>query len=541
MTRAKRRRYLYIEDDPDYISDAKKDLQPFGVDVHGVSTGEEGLALLQRSEPDEIPRWDALFLDLNLEEGGGLLQGEDVLEALVAREDLQPLPVLVLTSYSSYAKMLSLEKRFGGGGGTARPRVLYDYVIKGYIGREQNLPSHSYGALLALAAERVVALFQLERSKKKEPHVQVPPALVGVSRPIVNTYQKLRAFARLCTRADAPSVLITGESGTGKEVAARLLHHLSPRSSRPVVAINCACFPEMLLESELFGYEKGAFTGADKAKKGLIRQAEGGTVFLDEIGEMPLALQAKLLRVLEQQTVRPVGGDKEATVNVRFVAATNRQLLEQVKQGRFREDLYYRIASLTLQMPPLRDRKEDIAPLFRTFVRQKMRLLPELSDVTPGPKIEEYLEQHTFPGNVRELSNIVERALAASLMREDTAEPVITLEDIKKALEQDTVPGTGALPTLAESAKGAMEAFADHLFAKHVEDGATRKPKEIAEEWLALSLEIQILLAVQRWKRRQGEKKCKPTLEELKRWFGWNTRESYRKALAKLPSDEKPV
>lgn len=547
MDKQPSRRYLYVEDEPDLIEDAQDDLRPYGAEVVGVGTGEEALELLQgvtaKSGGKSQNNWDALFLDLNLEKGGGALQGEDVLQELAQMEEKLQVPVLVLTSHDSYAKMLSLEKEFGAAS-VGGQQVLYDYLIKGYIGRANRLSSKHYGALLALAAERAVALFALNRErnlckgkggkhrKRSNIQVQVPPAFIGVSPPIVKAYQKLRAFARLCTSTEAPSVLITGESGTGKEVAARLLHHLSSRATLPFVAINCACFPESLLESELFGYVEGSFTGARGNKEGLIRQADGGAVFLDEIGEMPLVLQAKLLRVLEQQSVRPVGGEEEIPVNVRFLAATNRHLMMQVRAGAFREDLYYRIASLTLHMPSLRARKEDIAPLFRTFVRQKLPLLPELKDVTPADEVEAFLESHPFPGNVRELSKVVERALAAALMRSDSLEPVITLEDIKQALEQDNIQKEDKLSALALHAEEALLAFTDLLFQGHVSAGQSKKPKEFVHEWPDLSLEYQVLMAAQRWKKTQGESYHKPTLEEANRWFGWNNMESYRKRVA---------
>ena len=213
----------------------------------------------------------------------------------------------------------------------------------------------------------------------------------------------MREIFRLIERA-GPSdkaILIQGESGTGKELVARSLHHHSRRADKPMVVINCAALPESLLESELFGHEKGAFTGAISAKQGLFEVADGGTLFIDEIGEMPGAVQAKLLRVLEDGSLRRIGSIKERRVNVRLLAATNRNLAQQVAAGNFREDLYYRINVMSLELPPLRERVGDIPLLVRHFLG-------------PGWEVEEralrLLERYDWPGNVRQLINAVERA-----------------------------------------------------------------------------------------------------------------------------------
>ncbi|WP_457639119.1 sigma-54-dependent transcriptional regulator [Persephonella sp.] len=206
------------------------------------------------------------------------------------------------------------------------------------------------------------------------------------------------------------TVLITGESGTGKEMVAKFIHRHSRRKNRPFVAVNCGAIPSDLLESELFGYRKGAFTGAVADKKGLIEEADGGTLFLDEIGELPLELQVKLLRVLQENEIKPLGSAKTKKINVRFITATNRNLEEMIKEGRFREDLYYRINVLPLHIPPLRERKEDILTLASFFIRKYCSKygLPEkkLSE-----KAKKQLLEYDYPGNVRELENIIERAV----------------------------------------------------------------------------------------------------------------------------------
>jgi DNA-binding NtrC family response regulator len=206
------------------------------------------------------------------------------------------------------------------------------------------------------------------------------------------------------------TVLIEGESGTGKEVAARALHRMSSRAEHPFVPLNCAAISPELIESELFGHVRGAFTGAAQSHSGLFFYAQGGTIFLDEISELPLPLQAKLLRVLEERRIRPVGSEREIPVDVRIIAATNRQLAEEVARGRFRQDLFYRLEVITLSIPPLNERPEDIPPLARHFNAQIAAQL-NLSQVVIGPEEMRRLQAYHWPGNARELRNFIERSL----------------------------------------------------------------------------------------------------------------------------------
>ena len=209
------------------------------------------------------------------------------------------------------------------------------------------------------------------------------------------------------------TVLLTGESGTGKEVVAKLIHARSPRRFRPFVVVECAALQESLLQSELFGHERGAFTGADRAKPGLFEVAHGGTIFLDEIGEISQATQVKLLRVLDTSTFRHVGGTAEIKVDVRVVAATNRDLESMVRQGAFREDLYYRLNVCEIGIPPLRDRKEEIVPLFFFFLKQFSEAMHKKVEIvrTEALKI---LEDYSWPGNIRELRNLIQKAVLFS-------------------------------------------------------------------------------------------------------------------------------
>ncbi|WP_305044796.1 sigma-54 interaction domain-containing protein [Geoalkalibacter sp.] len=249
------------------------------------------------------------------------------------------------------------------------------------------------------------------------------------------------------------TVLLTGESGTGKEHFVDILHALSPRRGAPLVKINCAALPENLIESELFGHRRGAFTGAVADQPGKFSQADGGTLFLDEIGELPLSSQAKLLRVLQEKSVQSVGAQKELRVDVRIIAATNRKLAEEVMAGRFREDLYYRLNVINIAIPPLRERREDILPLaeyFLTqFARRMERPLPRLS-----PQAREHLQRHPWPGNVRQLKHAMERAVALSKGE------IILPDDLPEDLIGDrSVPSPGPAFHPGQSLRGAVEHF----------------------------------------------------------------------------------
>jgi PAS domain S-box-containing protein len=222
--------------------------------------------------------------------------------------------------------------------------------------------------------------------------------------------QRLMHFARRVAASEVSTILLRGESGTGKDVVARLLHYHSRRSEQPFLAINCAAIPETLLESELFGYEKGAFTDARTQKKGILEMATAGTVFLDEIGEMPMALQAKLLRVLENQTIRRLGGTADTQVDLRVITASNQDLWNAIQQGRFRLDLYYRLNVIQIEVPPLREHREDILPLAQHFVASyNLKFRRSVKGISP--EAGQTLTAHDWPGNIRELRNAIERAM----------------------------------------------------------------------------------------------------------------------------------
>ena len=264
---------------------------------------------------------------------------------------------------------------------------------------------------------RLVVARALEELALREENARLRRELLRVfaHNNIVGHGSKIQAILEM-VRTVAPTtstVLITGESGTGKELVARALHEASQRRERPFVSINCGAFPETLLESELFGYLKGAFTGADTNRKGIIESASGGTLFLDEIGDTSLLMQVKLLRVLQERTVRPLGGAVDVPVDVRLIASTNRELAGLVKTGQFREDLYYRVSVVPIHVPPLRERTEDIEPLARHFLQKfALQMGKPLHDF--DREAMSALTRYSWPGNVRELGNAVERVVAVN-------------------------------------------------------------------------------------------------------------------------------
>jgi DNA-binding NtrC family response regulator len=244
------------------------------------------------------------------------------------------------------------------------------------------------------------------------------------------------------------TVLITGESGTGKGVVARLIHQQSSRAEGPFIPVNCGAIPENLVESEFFGHAKGAFTGADKARKGLFLEADKGTIFLDEIGELPLALQVKLLHVIEQKEVRPVGEEVTRPVDVRIITATNRDLAEMVAQGKFREDLYFRLSVFHIHVPPLRERRQDLPALIKFMLQRNTRHMSDRQEITFDPGVETLLLNYEWPGNVREMENVIDRAIILADGNRITMADLptqITKVDQSAALLGDNLQTSGTL------------------------------------------------------------------------------------------------
>jgi DNA-binding NtrC family response regulator len=339
--------------------------------------------------------FDLLITDLRMPEPDGLEVVRRVKE--IDRE----VPVILITAFASIPTALE-----------AMRRGAFDYVQKPFDNDELKALVRRALDLTRLSRENRYLRAELGRRF-------TPDAIVAESEPMREALERARRAAR-----SAATVLITGESGVGKEILARAVHFESDRVGEPFLAINCKALAPGVLESELFGHEKGAFTGAERARAGLFEQAEGGTLFLDEIGEIDAEFQGKLLRVLQERTVRRVGGDKERAVDLRLVVATNRDLRAEIESGRFRQDLYFRLAVIPIHLAPLRERREDVLPLARLFL-SKWNV--ELGAAVRGwtEETEEFLLRHTWPGNVRELENAIERGVV--LARGDRIE----LEDLK--------------------------------------------------------------------------------------------------------------
>ncbi|MFQ5738685.1 MAG: sigma-54-dependent transcriptional regulator [Acidobacteriota bacterium] len=348
----------------------------FRKEGYRVTSTQEGRTALQLIT-DETG-FDLVVSDLRIPD----LNGLELLRA--CRETDPELPFIFITAYASSNTAIEAV-RLGA----------YDYVTKPF--RVEELKNLVRNALQTRTLKRKVKVLESERVHGNE--------LVGVSPPMLRIYKLIGAIA-----ATDSTVLITGESGTGKELVALAIHQTGGRRDGPFVSVNCGAFAETLLESELFGYMKGAFTGAAKNKKGLFETAEGGTLFLDELAEMSSAMQVKLLRALQEKRVRRVGGTSEICVDVRLIAATNQNLDERIESGYFREDLYYRLAVIPISIPPLRERKADIVPLVRYFIQKyNQRLERSLQGITEEGLA--CLEEYSWPGNVRELENVIERAV----------------------------------------------------------------------------------------------------------------------------------
>ncbi len=330
------------------------------------------------------PPFDAVVTDLIMPDGSGMA----VLEAARARDDATQ--VVMITAHATTEQAVE-----------AMRKGAYDYIQKPF-------KNHELLATLDKALEKRAIVDENRALRAEVADRRRVGDLVGKSAAMGRVMDLVRRVAGAPT-----SVLITGESGTGKEVVARALHDLSDRADRPFVVINCGALPEALMESELFGHERGAFTGATGRKDGLFRAADGGTLFLDEVGELPAALQVKLLRVLQERKVRPVGSASEVEVSVRVVAATNRDVEADVAEGRFRQDLFYRLNVIRIHLPPLRERPEDIPLLADHFLRKHAAL--QHKRLAIGPEALGALARRAFPGNVRELENVMERAVTLTV------------------------------------------------------------------------------------------------------------------------------
>jgi two-component system response regulator AtoC len=381
-----------------------------GYEVRAVADGEQALAELKARD------YDALVTDVRMPKLDGL--------ALVrAAQEVSPdTTVIVMSAYGSHE--LAIEAMKAGA---------YDYLGKPFRPDDVLLVLRKAEERERLRAESRLLKREIERARGPVAETSVVD--------LVAESAGMREVLRLVQKV-APSrasVLITGESGTGKERVARAIHELSPRSERAFVAVNCGAIPEHLIESELFGHAKGAFTGAQTAHKGLFEEADGGTLLLDEVGDLPLALQASLLRVLQEGELRRVGDSRASKVDVRILAATHRELSTLVEQGRFREDLYYRLHVVQVHLPPLRERLEEIPALAARFLSRHARRLGVPVKQLSFAALEK-LQAFRWPGNVRELENALERALVLS--EEEQIEPAALPDALLHAASQGTAPTT---------------------------------------------------------------------------------------------------
>ncbi|MGE4536730.1 MAG: sigma-54-dependent transcriptional regulator [Desulfovibrio sp.] len=370
---------LVVDDDAGHLSMLRTVLSGWGYAPQGASDGEQAVAMVREKA------YDAVLLDVRMAGMGGM-------EALTRIKEYNPsMPVIIMTAYSSVETAIAALKTGA-----------YDYLTKPLDLDVLRLTLERALDHMRLAAENASLREQLGP-------VAGGPEIIGKSKAMRDLFNMIGMVAP--TEA---TVLITGESGTGKELVAKAIHAGSPRSSGPLVAVNCAALSESLLESELFGHEKGAFTGAERRREGRFLAANKGSIFLDEIGEIAQPIQAKLLRVIQEREIQRVGGDKPVGVDVRILAATNRDLKKEVEEGRFREDLYYRLNVVTVTVPPLRKRAEDIPLLAQFFLaRFAEKNRKRIKGFTPSAM--DHLIRCPWPGNVRELENAVERAVILSV------------------------------------------------------------------------------------------------------------------------------
>jgi len=420
-----KKRLLIIDDEANMRHMLSTVLKKADYQVETAADGAEGLEMIQQSP------YDFILCDIKMPNMGGM----EFLK--LSRDRIGSATIIMMSAYGSIDTAIEAMKSGA-----------YDYISKPFKTDEVYLTLKKAEERESLKAENRSLK---ERIQKIEGDYNFGK-MVAKSKAMQSVFQLSNKAAQYKT-----TVLILGDSGTGKELIARGIHYGGMRAAGPLVPVNCGGIPESLLESELFGYKKGAFTGADRNKKGLFQEAEKGTIFLDEIGELPLSLQVKLLRVLQENEVRPVGDSKSLQIDVRFITATSKKLEEEVKKGSFREDLYYRLNVMTVKIPPLRERTEDIPLLCKHFIGRFNEILAkDISGLAPDA-MSRLLEYH-WPGNVRQLENVIERAMviaddslllpehfAAELMNQDgrisagTVFEGLSLKDAQKVVEEKLI------------------------------------------------------------------------------------------------------
>jgi DNA-binding NtrC family response regulator len=373
-------RILLVDDDTVLVKNVGRALERSGHSVAIAFDSEEALRRVAEAPPDLI------LLDLRLPDGSGL----DLLPKLLAKEP--GVTVLMVTAYATVEDAVKAVK-LGARDYLQKPLRLDD--LRNAVAR----------ALSERSLQREVSYYRGRESEGARIE-----ALIGHSESMVQLRAKLSRLGSLPDGVQPPTVLIQGETGTGKGLVARILHYSGPRAERPFIQVNCAAIPENLVEAELFGYQRGAFTDAKTSQPGLLRAADGGTFFLDEVGAVPLAVQAKILKVIEEKSVRQLGSSTEQSVDVHIIGATNRDLEDLVRQGLFRDDLLYRLRVAPLSIPPLRDRGNDVLLLARRFLAELVGRY-RLGELTFSPDAEEAILAYRWPGNVRELANTLDRTV----------------------------------------------------------------------------------------------------------------------------------
>jgi DNA-binding NtrC family response regulator len=453
---------LIVDDDQDIVTMLQDRLEASGYRTVTASDGQRGLELVEQESPN------LLLLDLALPR----LNGMDVLKRLAQSRNMDDLPVIVMTAAGTIPVAVE-----------AMRQGAYDFLLK------------------PLDKDHLLIVIQkaLERDSLKRQVAVLKSDLQNRYATIVGASGKIQAViesAQRAAKSDA-GVLLLGESGTGKELFARSIHQWSPRQSMPMVVINCVALTESLLENELFGHERGAFTGADRLQKGKLEMADGGTVFLDEIGDMSLPLQAKLLRVLQDREFHRVGGTRSVSVSLRFIAATNKDLKQAVKTGQFREDLFFRLNVVSLTLPPLRERVEDIEPLANFFLERHTRE-QKRPGMTLSPASLASLSRYPWPGNIRELENVIARTVVLS--PGDVIEPdVLGLSPSEAAVHAGAAAG---LPYLNLPYHQSMEEHSSYIIDMALEKAGGNQTK--AAELLGLQRTYLARLI----KQRKGSSEC---------------------------------
>lgn len=418
--------------------------------------------------------YDVIFCDVRLPDGDGL----DLLAHV--QKHYPQTPICIITAHGNM-EMAIRALKLGAFDFINKPfelkqlRAVCKAALAAHDNQAQQTPDDAPAAAQVDAVEMGTSKHQV--------------TLIGVSPAIV----RLRGMIKKIAVSQAP-VFIYGESGTGKEVVARAIHHQSSRANAPFIAVNCGAIPENLVESEFFGYKKGAFTGANQDTDGLFVAASGGTLFLDEVADLPLAMQVKLLRAIQERAVRPIGGDQEEAVDVRIISATHHSLTERVKTGQFREDLYYRLNVIGINLPALRERPEDIEVL-ANYLLKRLTANQHYSAASLSDGALKKLQKYTFPGNVRELENILERALTFAESNVIGAEDIDLNQQLDLATQVNAVPATATseapaaaappMPKMPDDLDAYLQELEKQLLVKALDENDNNKTK--AAESLGIS------------------------------------------------------